>query len=51
MDAAIRRHAAAQLAGVDMSALLAFLDSLTDPDFLTNKDLGPPPAGCPVNVG
>ncbi|QGP80165.1 cytochrome-c peroxidase [Sphingobium sp. CAP-1] len=48
IDQAIRRHAAAQLAGVEMPALLAFLDSLTDREFLERKALGPPPAACPV---
>lgn len=48
MEAAIRRHAAAQLVDVDMAALLAFLAALTDHDFLKNAALGPPPAACPI---
>lgn len=48
IDGAIRRHAAAHLTGIDMPALLAFLDALTDRDFLKNPALGPPPVGCPV---
>lgn len=51
IDAAIRRHAAAQLVDVDMGALLAFLHSLTDRAFLSNSALGPPPAACPVSTG
>ena len=51
IEAAIRRHAAAQLVDIDMSALLAFLDSLTDRAFLSNSALGPPPAACPVSIG
>ena len=48
LDEAIRRHAASRLAGTDMSALVAFLESLTDRGFLTNAALGPPPAACPI---
>lgn len=50
IESAIRRHAAVQLPGVDMIALLAFLDSLTDQDFLKNRAFGPPPAACPVAI-
>ncbi|WP_347567176.1 cytochrome c peroxidase [Sphingobium sp. BYY-5] len=50
MEAAIRRHAATQLGDIEMPALLAFLDSLTDRDFLKNAALGPPPAACPTVI-
>lgn len=50
IELAIRRHAAPQLVDVDMPALLAFLESLTDQDFLTNSALGPPPATCPAAI-
>lgn len=50
MEAAIRRHAAQQLTDVEMPALLAFLESLTDHDFLTNAALGAPPKQCPVRI-
>lgn len=50
IDLAIRRHAAAQLTGADMPALLAFLNSLTDRDFLTDEALGPPPSTCPAAI-
>ncbi|MET0361876.1 MAG: cytochrome c peroxidase [Sphingobium sp.] len=48
IEAAIRRHAAPALAGTDMPALLAFLDSLTDRTFLTAAHLSKPSAACPV---
>ncbi len=48
LDMAIRRHAAGQLAGVDMPALLAFLDSLTDASFLKAAHLAKPAQSCPV---
>lgn len=48
IESAIRRHAAPALVGVDMPALLEFLDTLTDADFLRNPALGPPAASCPV---
>ncbi|OAN54704.1 cytochrome-c peroxidase [Sphingobium sp. TCM1] len=48
IEAAIRRHAAAQLVGIDMPALLAFLDSLTDRPFLENRALGRPADACPA---
>ncbi|MHA6767256.1 cytochrome-c peroxidase [Sphingobium ummariense] len=48
VESAIRRHAATQLIGVDMPALLAFMDSLTDPVLLTAPHLARPPASCPV---
>ncbi|WP_298394692.1 cytochrome c peroxidase [Sphingobium sp.] len=50
IESAIRRHAAVQLVNVDMPALLAFLDSLTDREFLTNRTFGPPPATCPAAI-
>ncbi|HUD95122.1 cytochrome-c peroxidase [Sphingobium sp.] len=50
VESAIRRHAAAQLPGIDMAALLAFLASLTDQDFLKNRAFGPPPATCPTET-
>ena len=50
IEAAIRRHAAQQLVGADVPALLAFLESLTDHGFLTNAALGPPPKQCPVRI-
>lgn len=48
IEAAIRRHAAPMLGQVDMQALLAFLNSLTDRTFLEAAHLGRPVAGCPV---
>ncbi|WHO37261.1 cytochrome-c peroxidase [Sphingobium sp. AP49] len=48
IESAIRRHAAPMLADVDMPALLAFLDALTDHDFLNNAALARPPATCPI---
>lgn len=48
LDVAIRRHAAAQLVGVDMSALLVFLESLTDERFLKAAHLSKPAQACPV---
>ncbi|WP_371262266.1 cytochrome-c peroxidase [Sphingobium sp. YR768] len=50
IESAIRRHAAPQLVDMDMHALLAFLDSLTDRDFLENSAFGPPPAACPTGI-
>ncbi|WP_374551006.1 cytochrome-c peroxidase [Sphingobium yanoikuyae] len=48
IESAIRRHAAPMLVDVDMSALLAFLDALTDHDFLKNAALARPAATCPI---
>ncbi|KZC80222.1 cytochrome-c peroxidase [Sphingobium yanoikuyae] len=48
IEAAIRRHAAPMLVDVDMPALLAFLDALTDHDFLKNAALARPAATCPI---
>ncbi|WP_253341710.1 cytochrome-c peroxidase [Sphingobium sp. OAS761] len=50
LDEAIRRHAASHLPGIDMDALLAFLDSLTDRAFLTAGHLTKPSAACPVAI-
>jgi len=48
IEEAIRRHAAAQLAGVEMPALLAFLDAQTDAAFLHDPRLSDPASGCAV---
>jgi len=48
VEEAIRRHAAAQLADVEMPALLAFLDAQTDTPFLRDPRLSDPAAGCAV---
>lgn len=48
IESAIRRHAAPMRVDVDMPALLAFLDALTDHDFLSNAALARPAATCPI---
>ncbi|MDI1297296.1 MAG: cytochrome c peroxidase [bacterium] len=48
LDAAIRRHAAQNLVGVEMPAVLAFLEALTDRSFLTSAALARPAAACPI---
>lgn len=48
MEEAVRRHAAPTLVGVEMPALLAFLNSLTDVSFLKAAHLAKPPKACPV---
>ena len=50
IEQAIRRHAAPMLVDVDMPALLAFLDALTDHDFLHNAALARPADTCPIPV-
>jgi cytochrome c peroxidase len=50
IDAAIRRHAASSLGGVDMAALLAFLETLTDSEFLAAEHLSKPAGACPVKL-
>jgi cytochrome c peroxidase len=50
IESAIRRHAAPMLVDVDMPALLAFLDALTDHDFLKNAALARPAATCPISA-
>lgn len=50
LASAIRRHAASNLIGIDMPALLAFLDSLTDHAFLTSPALSRPAPTCPLPV-
>jgi cytochrome c peroxidase len=51
MEDAIRRHAAPALLGMDMPALLAFLDSLTDRQFLKAAHLARPGKTCPAPSG
>ncbi len=48
IESAIRRHAAPMLVDVDMPALLAFLEALTDHDFLNNAALARPAATCAI---
>jgi cytochrome c peroxidase len=50
MEEAIRRHAAPMLGKVEMPAMLAFLDSLTDRTFLKAAHLSRPAPGCPVRL-
>lgn len=50
IDSAIRRHAASALGTVDMPAMLAFLESLTDTEFLRAESLAQPAAQCPVRL-
>jgi cytochrome c peroxidase len=50
IESAIRRHAAPALVGVNMPAMLAFLDSLTDSDFLRAAHLAKPAPSCPVTL-
>lgn len=50
VETAIRRHAAGSLADVDMAALLAFMDALTDRAFLTDAALSRPAAACPIGL-
>ncbi|WP_414712523.1 cytochrome-c peroxidase [Sphingobium sp.] len=45
LEAAIRRHPVA-VADADMPALLAFLDGLTDPDFVSDPSLSRPDRAC-----